>query len=716
MPANRHSAPPTRRIRQAFTLVEVMVGMAILGIAMTLAIGGWAQILTGQKRIEAQTTLDMNVRASIERLRADVRMSDLNNMLFWPAGVGPYTGISFPAIAPTAATNLLSGSSTNIVWDRTIIYHVFVSSPNQLKRTIFYHRNLTAAITNRQAQLNRVVADGHGTNACLSGETTTTTTLFANLFEWDLSPRTKQFDCYAATTMRDRVLFGSTVLNSGAHTVEFKVIGKNQAGNTNLYLGIDALNCSVSGSDQEGEFVPSTRQGGITVVTTNYIPNGSWSGNYQLRPHATAVGQGVSLTIQNDCWTEGNFETPGAIAENVQREFSTDTIPYKHYVIRLNGTTGTVWTAGGDNNTSQDPSSQCNDWLYDSSQPAPVDVCARVLIKGDYIRTPQAYGPILQFNKSTTNPNLENPTIALADTTQCDAIPGSIQPLIFFNGAGTGNWEDFGFGTVYAMPAAPFLIYSNVNYLVSYYLRDVGGSAYMTHNEDYRAPNIGSYLLTNTTSAATTSAIWSSRSDLITDREYYRAKYASPWDPGKIYGLYKIASAYVSNGVYTSGIFDSCQEVNTAKTVSWSNNVPSGSWMQLFARTGNAPDLSDATDWDSCTALTTQNGNFANNSGRYIQFRAKMGTTGSYISFPPTPKLVWVSFKWPGATKMIDVSGYLSRGVDYAQCEVTVDGQPLVRSLKVDLTIYKDVRRISGGTERFTSFISAEVSPRNTGL
>jgi hypothetical protein len=231
----------------------------------------------------------------------------------------------------------------------------------------------------------------------------------------------------------------------------------------------------------------------------------------------------------------------------------------------------------------------------------------------------------------------------------------------------------------------------------------------MTHNEDLRWPYIGSYLLTNATASATATEVWSTRPDLTTDRDFVTL-------PGKIYGLYKIASIYATNGVYTSGIFDSCQSADTAKTVAWSNAVPTGSWMQLFARTGNAADLSDAPDWDACTALTTQNGTFANNTGRYIQFRAKMGTSGAMLSFPPTPKLVWVSFKWPGATKMLDVAGYLTRGIDYAQFEVTVDGQPLVRALKVDLTIYKDVRRISGGTERFTSFISAEISPRNTGL
>ena len=59
----------------------------------------------------------------------------------------------------------------------------------------------------------------------------------------------------------------------------------------------------------------------------------------------------------------------------------------------------------------------------------------------------------------------------------------------------------------------------------------------------------------------------------------------------------------------------------------------------------------------------------------------------------------------------------MTRGPDYAQVKVTVDGQPLTRSIKVDLTIYKYVRRINGGSnEQFTSFITEEIQPRNTGM
>jgi hypothetical protein len=261
------------------------------------------------------------------------------------------------------------------------------------------------------------------------------------------------------------------------------------------------------------------------------------------------------------------------------------------------------------------------------------------------------------------------------------------------------------------MPAAPIDVFSNQSYLVSYYMLDTGagGACNMYHNEDYRY-NIGSYMLTNVPTAATYYENWSSNACLTTDRKL-------AGDPGKTYSLFKIFSAYASNATYTSAIFDSGQSAAAAKTVSWSNNVPANSWFQLFARTGNAADMSDAPAWSTLSPIASA-GTFAYNTGRYIQFLAKMGNIpfAKTVPFPPTPKLLWVAFNWTGETKYMDVAGILSKGADYAQCEVTLDGQPLTKALKIDLTIYKDVRRISGGTERFTSFITAEVSPRNTGM
>jgi len=704
---------------RAFTLVEMMVALTILGIALTLGLVGWIQVLRGEKRVETQSTLDMEVRDSMERLRADMRESSLNYILFWPAGIGPYTAISFPI----ASTNLLNNGGTNIVWTQTVIYHVFPTSPNQLKRTVFYNRDQTASVSTRQNQLNQVVADGDGHNACIGQETYSTSVLFMNLFNWQLTPNTAQFDCYADTTMRDRFLFGSAVIGSGSHTVEFTVIGKNPLGNANYYIGIDLLNCSVSGSDQEAEDQPFTAIGSTPIIAKTYMPNGSWSGNYQLLAQCVSTQQGVKVTVQNDCWTETNFQTFGGVASNTCLDFDTTLTPYYDYVMKLSGATGLLWKAGG-SSSSSDPQSQCNTSIRKNSQITPVNICMRVLVNGAYILQ-NGYGPVLIFAKCGANPVLLNPTIAIADnsssnTFTCDAEPGSVQPLIFFQGGQAKNWVDCTYnpsdtyGTpVYAVPATPINIYSNQSYLISYYTQDIGGNHTMFNNEDDRFTN-GCYVLTNATSANTADENWSSNLSLTTDCAY---SYNANGSPGRIYSLYQMASCYASNGTYTSAIFDSGQSVATAKIVSWSNNVPTNTWCWLYARTGNQSDMSDATSWSNLTALATS-GSFPNNTGRYIQFQSQMGVNlmaYAYPAYPPTPCLKSVSFTWPGDTKMLDVAGILTRGTDYAQCQVTVDGKPLTRSIKTDLTLYANVSLIGGGTEQFTSFASTEIFPLNTG-
>ena len=311
---------------------------------------------------------------------------------------------------------------------------------------------------------------------------------------------------------------------------------------------------------------------------------------------------------------------------------------------------------------------------------------------------------------------LINPTIAVANTTNniftCDAVSNSVQPLLFYQDGITQSWASCANGDVYAMPATPLNIYSNQSYLVSYYTQDTGGGGNnMLHNEDQRF-NIGCYELTNCAATSTTNECWSTNACVLTDR----ALNYSHDNIGRIYSLYQIASGFVSNGTYTSTIFDSGQNAGTAKTITWSNSVPSNTWMNLYARTGNQPDMSDAPAWNTLTNLTST-GSFPNNTGRYIQFRASMGTSPLIYPYPPSPRLISVTFNWPGDIKMIDVAGIMTRGPDYAQVKVTVDGQPLTRSINVDLTIYKYVRRINGGSnEQFTSFITEEIQPRNTGM
>ena len=125
-----------------FTLVEILVATAILGITMIAAVSGWLYVFRGERMNSVQNELDMDVRAAMERLRADIRLSSIDKMYYYPEGPGPYTAISIPLARDDNGDGLIElDDSGKIIWDKTVIYHVWSGTPNQLRKTTFDPRN-----------------------------------------------------------------------------------------------------------------------------------------------------------------------------------------------------------------------------------------------------------------------------------------------------------------------------------------------------------------------------------------------------------------------------------------------------------------------------------------------------------------------------------------------------------------------------------------------
>jgi putative component of toxin-antitoxin plasmid stabilization module len=99
-------------------------------------------------------------------------------------------------------------------------------------------------------------------------------------------------------------------------------------------------------------------------------------------------------------------------------------------------------------------------------------------------------------------------------------------------------------------------------------------------------------------------------------------------------------------------------------------------------------------------------------SGRYVQYQVSLRPDATAQQ---TPRLKRVRLGWPGDVKIVGISGIATRGPDYGIYEVSVDNTPLVRSVRIDLTIFKDVMSKSYSKQRITSTMLAEVEPRNTG-
>lgn len=104
-------------------------------------------------------------------------------------------------------------------------------------------------------------------------------------------------------------------------------------------------------------------------------------------------------------------------------------------------------------------------------------------------------------------------------------------------------------------------------------------------------------------------------------------------------------SAYGSSGTFTSRIMDTASST-VFDTMSWTASTPTNTTLTMKVRTGLRSDLSDATAWATCNAVTSGNDISSNNcvtdTHRYIQYQAAFATTDSTVS--PTLSDVTINY------------------------------------------------------------------------
>ena len=99
---------------------------------------------------------------------------------------------------------------------------------------------------------------------------------------------------------------------------------------------------------------------------------------------------------------------------------------------------------------------------------------------------------------------------------------------------------------------------------------------------------------------------------------------------------------------------------------------------------------------------------------RYLQYRF---TLESSAYGQETPTLRDVAIDWEGAARVVDIGGTFTKGPDYGQFQLTVDGRRLRTAVLVDLELYRDERGFRmTGHETMTSRSTIEIMPRNTGF
>jgi len=679
-----------------FSLLEVMVATSILMIAVGMSITVLYYVLKSANQSETQNELDMQVQLAMERIKYDMRLSSLGEMFFSPAGSGPYGAISFPMARDDDGDGAVDlDADGHIIWDRTMIYHVWQSVPYQLRLTIFDTRDNSLSDLQRQQQIDSVVLNGNGASAPNSANATTTV-VFQNLFTWIVSPASSTLDAYSDTEKRTiGVALGSALLSPGDHTFAFTVQGKNPS-SSGYHVGVDNLFVSPSYGLREGEAqLPATAYDG-PAPAREYKAGGSWAGNYHLLFPATDTEQSFTLTLENDRWEETNFDETGDIRDNTTVEFVKTLSPYD-YVVQLQGL-GYTWMAyeqTGDTNGIP-----CAADTFRST-------AVRVLIQGEEM----ANGDAINFDGNRclvmfragaiSSQQLKINAAYIAECSDSndpsmDAAPGTTTQLTFDGGpgwtvpSGVPKWSDL----------ASFSIDKDKSYLVTFLVDNAAAMGNPWIWRDYVAPATSTaYIIPGAsapTAADAAAETWSSRADVITTN-------VAP-------GVQFVYTTYPQRGVYTSRIFDTQLDAPEYIDIDWSENIPSGAGLDMRVRSGNSNDLSDAAEWTNVTAMASPG---AINPGdkRYVQFHAEL-QAGSYDL--STPLLKDVTIRWTGQTQVIDIGGTFTKGPDYGIFKITVDGVELKSGLMIDLEIYKDVRGL-GGMHTITSRLKSEVRPRNSG-
>lgn len=682
-----------------FTMTEMMVSLTIMGMAIAGATAGWAFVCRGERMNSVQSELDMDVRKSMEKIKRDLRLTAMDKMFFYPPGPGPYTAVSFPMAIDNDGDGLIemSAGNSNIVWDQTVVYHIWTSTPYRLLRTVFEPRDNTLSDDQMQAQLVSVVTNGHGRNA-VSGSNARTETVFENLFTWSIYGNGAIHDGYGPSLQWDPgVSFGSFLLTNGTHEVKFRVIGKNAA-SSGYRIGVDSIVFTESALEREAEAQQVSTQTGA-VAQLDYMAEGAWGGNYQLLFPATATGQTFTLSMENDRWEETNFRGDGNLRRKTVVDFDESLSP-QDFVVRLEGY-GYTW--------QPDQQTGASTVRYDSSNVL-AKTCMRVLVRG---RNLTQYGGTMLFGGKThyvyfsASPygmlKIKGAFIALAaDQDSVGPNAAATGTRLYFSRtqssapydredapipAGSGWW---------CCPASNFEIDPDKSYVISIAL--ASDQAYAPYWQETHSGVPGSYIITNSDDVSTAaSADWGSRAPVV-----------SP----NLYAINGIYTTHPTNGTFTSQVIDTKVDTPTYSTITWNADKPYGTSLKIKVRTGDSLMMTNAPAWDSVTNLTA-GGTFPAPSRRFVQFQAILDPDSAGWS---TPKLKDLTIRWAGTTKLVDVGAVMTKGPNYGICEVTIDGKPLTKGMRIDLTIFEDVLGWAAKSKRLTSSMTTEVDPRNTGM
>jgi len=704
-------------MRKGFTLIETVMATSLMGMLIVAAMGSWIMFMHKSNRVNQQSMLDMDARNVVERFRAEMRNAARETIIFYPEKVEPYQALGFALAEDTDGDGLMDmdAQGSNILWRQTVVYHVWNADPPQMRRTLFSNRNNAADYAAYYNQIASVYAAGKGDTACLSGERAQTTVLFENLFTGKLWHAESTFDGYASKPNTSSLeTFGSLSLGPGIHTLDLTIAGKHpQATGKNIRL--DQLSLGVSGWPLEAERRLTSKSSAAPAFVG---PNQAGAG-YGLAALMSGDGDKISITLYNDAIEEAEFIGKGrnvAMSNTVVR-FDKDLTPAGFgqgaYVNKLDGQFAAMWQGG-----AQSGDTIRSEYFYATN------CVMRIPVLAPWV-TADGYGPVFRIYKSLYNGGLviQNPVFAVVPTPADlsaltpDVAPGENIPLEFFqNGTKKADWaacaaKDY----VDLRPEKSIRIEIGSTLMLTF---QVTVNAYLS--DRFTAFNIkragipGCWMLPGANAGAINQADWSSDSRLTAI--------------SKLPALENIAVNFADRGEYISHAYDTRSAAGATRTIEWSADLPTGTKLRIYTRSGNQLSadgftIADAPAWSGMTPAS--NGGTVSGTGRYLQFRAEMepqpfsqfpGMTGS-MSGPyrsETPRLHHVLIRWDGETKYVDIMANLLKSPDCGMFKVEVDGKPLIRGVNMEIEIFKEIRSMGGTSEKIRSSMMAEVEPRNS--
>lgn len=664
-------------------MVEMLISVGVGAVFMASVMTVWYFSASTYKNENAKYLLRYQGEKVLERIKADVRLSDSNYILFYPPDTTSYTAISIPKAMPDAS-GLLRFNSAGIDWDSTILYYVATNNAGQREIRRAEVSGFLADADDRQEQMAAIVAGV--TNDDKSNieqwnnlyPYTYTTLVRSDSVQMKFTPTTPVFDGYAASaSISGTVSFGSVRLTAGNHTVRFQVVGRNDQ-SSGFKMGLDTLSLTPSGGIQEAEVLSLVGDTGDSSSVEDMTGVGSWSGNHHREYRANSVGDYFELRTYYDQWLESNFYSMTHSNSTVEGNNPRLTIlsredqsltPSWQAVAQTSA--DTVVSTAEDGQTLRSVISGAS--IQRSGQMARFKIRAGnapLTLQEAYIGLRS--GATADFASIPTQLYFDNAPLADGAVDPVGALaPGLATAVTIPAGQSVWtNWVEMPFG-------------ATTDYLLSCYVVSGEGQSW----SDSTPGAVHGYRLAGNQAANLTGMAPTPSSAVL---------------------LVEQAASFQASAAAVSQVYDTKISAPVYTQLSWSPSLPPGSSARLYVRTSDDPNMIDAEDWSELPVLTVSPVSLASlDRYRYVQFRIELDAASPYRILPSVDD---VTITWQGNPALVELTGQYTKRPDYGIFTVKVDGRELVHALSVDIELMEEVKG-----RQYTHSVSTEIRPRNTG-